>query len=301
MILDPKIFSNIVNDLHDGLYITDRNRIIQYWNKAAETISGFTAEEIIGTSCSDNILTHIDKDGNSLCSGLCPLAETISTGTSCEAMVYMHHRNGKRMPVFIRTSALTEASGTIIGGIELFTDMSNVQSSELRMKELEDMAYIDNLTRLANRNYIEKTLSIRFEEKKTLGIPFGVLFMDIDDFKSVNDTYGHDAGDKVLKLVSDTMTANSRPFDVFGRWGGEEFIGILRNVGREQIDEIGDRLRILIENSYFILPDKSKLNVTVSMGATLVEKDDNIDTLIKRVDILLYKSKFEGKNRLSIG
>lgn len=102
----------------------------------------------------------------------------------------------------------------------------------------------------------------------------------------------------MLKLVANTLTANSRPFDVFGRWGGEEFIGIIRNIDRDELTAIGNRLRLLIANAYFMQND-IKLAVTISIGATLAARDDTPDTLLQRADALLYKSKTAGRNRLS--
>jgi diguanylate cyclase (GGDEF)-like protein/PAS domain S-box-containing protein len=300
MILDRVSYGRLVDNLYDGLYIVDRDRIIHYWNKAAERISGFTAAEVAGRSCSDNILTHVDGDGNSLCSGMCPLAMTIADGRAREAEIFLHHKNGHRVPVSARISTLTDESGNVIGGVELFTDISNLESIKFRIKELEEMAMLDSLTKLANRNYIEKELFVRFEEKKRLGIPFGFLFMDIDHFKRFNDTYGHDVGDLVLKFVAGTLARNSRPFDLIGRWGGEEFVGILRNVSRQQLEDLGNRLRMLVETSY-IQNESHKLHVSISIGATLVHETDSMDTLIKRADLLLYESKRTGRNRLTIG
>ena len=300
MILDRVSYSRIIDNLYDGLYFVDRDRIIQYWNKAAERISGYTAAEVVGSSCSNNILTHVDINGNNLCKGMCPLAMTITSGEACEAEVFMHHKDGHRVPVSVRTSTLTDADGNVIGGVELFTDISSFKSNALRIKELEEMALLDNLTRLANRICLEKDLFVRFEEKKRFGVPFGILFMDIDHFKRFNDTYGHDVGDRVLKFVANTLSRNSRPFDVVGRWGGEEFIGIIRNVSRRQLEELGNRLRMLIENSYILL-ENDKLHVTISIGATLVCDNDSTNTLLKRADTLLYESKGAGRNRLTIG
>jgi diguanylate cyclase (GGDEF)-like protein len=153
---------------------------------------------------------------------------------------------------------------------------------------------------LANRNYIEREIQSRFEEKKRLNVPFGILFIDIDQFKKFNDIYGHDMGDDVLKLVANTFVANTRPFDLYGRWGGEEFIGIIRNINGKELEVLGNRVRTLIENSY-IIHGNEKLYVTISIGATLVNKKDTIDSLIKRADTLLYKSKAAGRNFLTIG
>jgi len=300
VILEKDSYQRIIDNLHDGLYLVDRDRIITYWNKAAEQISGFNAHEVVGTSCSDNILTHVDSDGNNLCTSMCPLAASITDGKPREAEIYMHHKDGHRIPVSVRISPLTDREGAIIGGIELFTDISNQAVNTLRVKELEKLVLLDNLTQLANRNYVEREIQNRFEEKKRFNVPFGILFMDIDHFKKFNDRYGHDVGDDVLKFVAKTFIANARPFDLFGRWGGEEFLGIIRNINSKDLELLGNKLRSLIENSY-IMSENEKLRVTISIGATPVDENDTIDSLIKRADILLYKSKTEGRNRLTLG
>jgi len=298
--LEKDSYERIIENLYDGLYFVDRDRVITYWNKGAERISGFTADEVVGKSCADNILTHVDSQGNSLCTGMCPLAATIADGTLREAELFMHHKDGHRIPVSVRVSTLTDRDGIIIGGVEVFTDISNQEATKLRVKELEKLALLDNLTQLANRNYIEREIQSRFEEKKRLNVPFGILFIDIDHFKKFNDSYGHDVGDEVLKFVANTFVANTRPFDLYGRWGGEEFIGIIRNINGKELEVLGNRVRILIENS-FIIHENEKLYVTISIGATLVNKKDTIDSLIKRADTLLYKSKAAGRNCLTIG
>ncbi len=300
MDLDNVSYARIIDNLHDGLYFVDVNRIITFWNKAAERITGFTAAEVLGKSCADKILTHVDGEGRSLCLGLCPLAASIADGVEREAEVYLHHKDGHRVPVQVRVTLLKDAFGKTIGGVEMFFDISGMQANALRVQELEKLALLDNLTQLANRNYLEKELRIRFEEHKRLKIPFGMLFIDIDHFKRVNDTYGHDAGDEVLRFVARTFVANSRPFDLYGRWGGEEFIGIIRNINDNDLQSLGERIRVLIEHSY-IYHGGEKLHVTISLGATSLNDGDNIETLIKRADTLLYESKRLGRNRLTQG
>ncbi len=300
MNFDKDSFDRILNNLRDGLYVTDLDRTIAYWNKAAEEISGYSAAEVIGRSCADNILNHVDDDGNDLCFGMCPLAECLGDGKSRESEIYMHHRDGHRIPISVRTSVLTNAEGNVIGGIELFTDISNRSANELRIKELEKLALLDTLTQLANRNYIEKEIRNRFDEKKRFDITFGILFIDIDHFRNFNDMYGHYTGDNVLKFVANTFVASSRPFDLYGRWGGEEFIGIIRHINYFDLERMANRLRSLVEKS-FIMHENNKLHVTISIGATLVKNEDTIDSIIKRADMLLYESKSAGRNRITMG
>jgi diguanylate cyclase (GGDEF)-like protein/PAS domain S-box-containing protein len=300
MNFEKKTYENILDNLYDGLYFVNRKRVITYWNKAAERISGFSADEVVGRSCADNILNHVDSEGRHLCTGMCPLAATMLDGRFRQTEVFMHHRHGHRLPVSVRTSPMIDADGHIVGGIELFTDISHQAVNEMRIRELEKLAFLDRLTRLANRHFIEMEIDHRFEEKKRYRIPFGVLFMDIDHFKNFNDTYGHDVGDEVLKLVANTFLSNARPFDLFGRWGGEEFICIARNVDVRELQSVGNRLRLMIETSY-LMHDNQKLNVTISMGATMAGNKDTPESLVKRADSLLYDSKTAGRNRVTFG
>ena len=300
MNLDRKSYERIIETLHDGLYFVDRNRVITYWNKSAERISGFSAKEVVGRSCADDILTHVDCDGQCLCSTKCPLAATISDGKSRKDEIYMHHKRGHRVPVSVRMSTITDENDNIIGGIELFTDISHREANELRIKELERLALLDNLTQLANRTYIQREIQSRLDEKKRFNVPFGILFIDIDYFKVVNDTYGHNVGDEVLQFVANNFLVNNRPFDLYGRWGGEEFIGIIRNINAKDLAFMGNRVRSQIENSYIINKSK-RLSVTVSIGATIVKENDTIESLIGRADTLLYESKSAGRNCLTLG
>ena len=300
MEIDKSSCERIMYSLHDALYTVDKDRVITYWNRAAEEISGFSAAEVVGKSCANNILTHIDADGCCLCDGMCPLAETIADGKPREEEVYMHHKNGQRIPVSVRVNVLKDSDGNVIGGVELFTDISNRAANELRVKELERLALIDSITRLANRNYINKEIQSRLEEQKRFNVPFGVLFIDIDNFKDVNDTHGHATGDKVLRFVADTLILNGRPFDFYGRWGGDEFIGVVRNMNIRDLQALGERLRILIEKAYLI-QEGQRIGVTVSLGATLAREEDTIESLTRRVDGLLYTSKTSGRNRLTTG
>jgi len=161
------------------------------------------------------------------------------------------------------------------------------------------MALLDPLTELANRRYIELNIQTKLDEMRRYGRPFGILFMDIDHFKKVNDLHGHDIGDKVLIMVSNTFIKNVRASDIVGRWGGEEFLAIIPNINEEQLLFTANKLRVLVEQSGFSL-DSGIVQVTVSIGATLAQPKDTTETLLERADKLLYYSKATGRNRVSI-
>ena len=299
MRIEKDYYERIIENLHEGLYLVNRDRVIIYWNKAAEQISGFTANEVVGKSCSDNILTHVNSEGNSLCTGMCPLAATIADEKPREAEVYMHHKDGHRIPVSVRVSTLTDREGNIIGGIELFADISNQAASELRVKELEKLALLDNLTQLANRNYIEREVQSRFEEKKRFNVPFGVIFMDIDHFKQFNDKYGHDCGDRVLTQTAGIMQNSLRTLDSVARWGGEEFLILLPGASGIEAGEVAEKLRKKIENTHCNCEQLS-LKITITFGVGEYKEEDSLKQTVKRADSALYEGKAAGRNQVFI-
>ena len=293
-------YQNLLANIEDGVYFTDTERTIIYWNKSAERITGYGAQEVVGRKCRDNILIHIDQEGCSLCKGRCPMAAAMKDGLSREARVFLHHKKGHRVPVHIRATPLTDSHGHVVGAAEFFTDISTEETLQMRIQELEKVALLDALTELPNRHHIEPELSSRFHEMERMGLNFGLTFMDIDHFKMFNDTHGHDVGDEVLRVVAKTLKVSVRPFDLVGRWGGEEFMCIVRGVQKDQLQVISQRLRMLISQSV-IHTEKQRLNVTVSIGATMASPNDNMDSLIKRADKLMYTSKASGRNKVTLG
>jgi len=291
------IYHTILDNLYDGVYFVDRDRKITYWNKGAERITGYPAAEVVGSHCFDNILMHVDSQGTLLCNELCPLAATMLGGVERTADVYLRHKDGHRVSVNIRTSPLRNERGEITGGVEVFTDNSLKLSAIARMEAFEKLAYLDPLTGTANRRYAEITLHARHEEFQRYGWPFGVVFIDIDRFKSVNDECGHAAGDAVLKMVAKTLMNSARSFDVVARWGGDEFIAVIANVEKEQLIAAANRFRTLVEQSSRVPGPVQQ--VTISVGATLARSDDTETTVLERADRFMYESKSKGKNRVT--
>ncbi|OEU60912.1 MAG: diguanylate cyclase [Desulfuromonadales bacterium C00003094] len=291
-------YLQLLDHLYDGLYFVDPQRKITFWNRTAEQITGFTAEEVIGSHCYDNILNHVDAEGNSLCENGCPLSKAMEADTNIESEVYLRHKDGHRVPVAVRIRPLPGADGQVMGGIELFQDLSEKTGVLLQLEELRQLALVDGLTGLANRNYFEREIEAHLQEQARYGWPFGLLFVDIDNFKQINDTYGHEVGDRVLQMVARNLKHICRPFDVFGRWGGEEFIGLVRNIQGPEMKSIAERLRMLIENSQLQHGD-GFVGVTVSVGATLARVGDTLSCLVRRADELMYRSKNKGKNCLT--
>lgn len=290
------IYEDILDNMYEGLYLVDRDRRITYWNRGAEKITGFSSGEVVGCACRDNILNHVDDQGIPLCdSALCPAERSMITRSAIERTLYLRHKEGHRVAVTTRISPIKDAEGNIAGAIELFTDNKATVEAQRKMQELEKMALLDPLTQLGNRRHLEMHVQSSLSEMRRYGWPFGVLFIDVDGFKKINDNHGHDVGDRTLKMVGATMSNSLRSSDFLGRWGGDEFLAIVLNVGPDQLLAIGNKLRALVERSAMSI-GRSFERVTVSVGAAAADADDTMDTMLKRADSLMYRAKASGGN-----
>jgi len=166
-------------------------------------------------------------------------------------------------------------------------------------RRIMELANTDPLTGLLNRRAfmerVEQEISRAQREKQ----PFSLVMADIDHFKSVNDTHGHQIGDLVLQRFADQLTASTRPYDLLGRYGGEEFVVCLAGVDGLQAASIAERMCRQVEAMEIMLPDDSRsIRITASFGTASysIESESNIDLLIKRADDALYLAKNKGRN-----
>ena len=299
-VVETTLHADILDQMYDGVYLVDADRAIRLWNKGAERISGYGAQEVLGTRCSDNLLMHVDDGGDLLCLTGCPLAATIADGDPREVEVYLHHKSGHRVPVHVRTAPLRDSKGRVIGAIEVFSDNSARSAMREEFERVKKLALFDPLTDIGNRRFVEMALTARHDEQERYGWPFGVLLVDIDHFKSFNDRFGHDIGDRVLRMVAQSLAANVRSFDVVGRWGGEEFVVVLEKVDLEELDRRADVLRHLVGTSSLIVDDEP-LSVTVSIGGAIARTGEDPSETLKRADGFLYQSKEAGRDRVTCG
>ena len=187
----------------------------------------------------------------------------------------------------------THRSSTRVGGeiITLLTD---------RVHELESKVSVDPLTKVYNRRAMEHYLT-RFIEHNSREntLPMHLMMVDIDNFKSVNDTYGHIAGDKVLILLANLLKKTLRDSDKIFRYGGEEFIVALNRVSAEAVNVVAERISALVRKNRLKYRDR-EFGVTLSLGVTVLQPGDTIESLLERADKALYKAKANGKDQICV-
>ena len=293
------LIKNVFPHMFEGVYVVDRNRKIIFWNKASEQITGYKADEVVNKNCFNNILRHITEDGKHLCFNGCPLHETLQTGVINKNTVYLHHKDGHRVPVEVRTMPIYDEQNNITAAIEVFTDIRSRDETYLENRRLHKLLNTDELTGVYNRRYLDFYLKNMVKESEEFNTTFGILFFDIDKFKDINDKFGHNIGDKVLKLISRTLSSNIRHGDIIGRWGGEEFIGIFKLENLEALQYVAEKLRVLIQSSS-LKHNENQIRFTISAGGSLYHNGESIKSLIDRADKYMYKSKENGRNQTTI-
>lgn len=182
-------------------------------------------------------------------------------------------------------------STTLITSIVMMMDLALVES----YKNYEKLSSIDMLTNIYNRRMIQEEVDKEVEKAKRYNKKLGIILFDIDDFKKINDSKGHQAGDKALSKLSQKIQESLRSLDTFGRWGGEEFLIVIPQTTREEIPVIAEKLRRIIEETKCSVSDK----LSCSFGVSLFENEsDSADSLIEKADKAMYEAKAKGKNRV---
>jgi diguanylate cyclase (GGDEF)-like protein/PAS domain S-box-containing protein len=297
--LDEQL-TQLFDQLFDGVYVVDRDRRIIYWNPAAERITGHAADQVVGRLCHENLLQHVTADGQQLCLHGCPLAATLNDGQFREADVYLRHADGHRVPVRVRAVPLFDGGQTPHATAEVFSDISAKQQMRDQIEKLRELAYVDPLTRLPNRRYGQAMLQSKITEVERFGWSMGLMMMDVDHFKQINDTHGHDVGDRVLSVIGQTIKQAVRPCDIVARWGGEEFMGIFPELDATTLATLARRINMLVRRTTVSLQGLGPLEPTISIGATLLGASDKPQQAIKRADALLYQAKANGRDRVEL-
>ena len=261
--------------------ITDINGIIVYVSPAFCDMTGYDKEELIGKK--HTLLRHPDMRD----SIYQELWETIAQGNAWKGRIKNYTKNKIAYWIDISIEAIFN-NGNIVG-------YQAVEQNITQETFFEALAKIDILTGLSNRLAIEEFVSSFIRETQEYQKVFSIIMADIDDFKQINDLYGHQRGDEVLKEISEIFKSLIRANDHIGRWGGEEFLIVLPQTSYIQAKELAERLRHGVSSYMF----KTIGHKTASFGVAEIEEKDTINSLIEKADKALYISKEVGKNRVT--
>ncbi|HZX32667.1 MAG TPA: EAL domain-containing protein, partial [Rhodocyclaceae bacterium] len=284
---DLRLASAVYENTADGIVITDPGGRIVSVNKAFTDITGYGADEAIGKT------PAILKSERQQEPFYRELWTTVRTTGVWQGEIWNRRKNGELFPEWLTITAVRQGNGEIANYVGVFSDISAIKRSQA---DLERLAHFDPLTDLPNRILFRDRLAHAFERGRRYGHKVAVMLLDLDGFKTVNDSLGHPVGDKLLQLVADRIRKTVRVEDTVARLGGDEFALVLSNLDHGE-DAVEVARKILLANQEpFDIGGHGAL-VTASIGIAVFPDDgDEPNTLIRNADAAMYKAKESGRN-----
>ncbi len=278
----------------EGMVVTDPDGVILRVNKAFTELSGYSAEEAIGQT------PRLLKSGRHNADFYHAMWETIKTTGGWQGEIWDRRKDGTEYPKWLTISAVVGDDGVVTHYVGTHLDITERKIAEDKINEL---AFYDPLTRLPNRTLLLDRLRQAMTAGSRSGNFGSLLFMDLDNFKTLNDTLGHDIGDLLLQQVAQRISASVREGDTVARLGGDEFVVVLESLSGNaeeaatQTEAIGGKILATLNRPYQL--KTTEYQSTASIGATLFRGHlDSIDDLMKQADLAMYKSKQTGRNAL---
>lgn len=292
-------FAQIFDTINFGLVVFDRDLTVQHWNRWMAMHSGISATQIVGEAAFDFF----------------PQLNTVSFKKNCKSVLafgnfafFSQKLHGFLFPFKPDSSfdsrfdmmqqscsmgPLRSEDNSISGIFLIVQDVTELANYEHKLVEMNTK---DALTGIYNRRFLESRLKDECARQQRYLRPLSLIMIDIDFFKKVNDSYGHQGGDFILQAVAARAASVIRKTDFFARYGGEEFCCLLPETGAEAAESVAESLRGHIEEMANRFDDKI-IKVTISLGISALLADDSPDTLLKRADDALYQAKNSGRNR----
>lgn len=283
----------LADNAADVIWTMDLEGRFSYISPSVEKLRGYTVEEIMAQTpeevlCPDSLI-HMQE-------GLARAINSVQNGLPFQVFrgeLEQPCKDGSTVWTEATVSGIYSEDGRFIGMLGVTRDISE---RKLMEEEIRRLSITDKLTQSFNRLKLDETLEQQFESSKGGGVPFAIIILDIDHFKLVNDTYGHQVGDRVLIELVEALHDNVRAGDVVGRWGGEEFLIILPETTLADATVLAERLRQAVAGHAFSTAGQ----VTISLGVSAFTTDSSPESIVSRADTALYQAKEKGRNRVEV-
>ena len=284
--------ASLLDKAQDAIIVRGLDHRVVYWNKSAERLYGWTSEEALGHSLADR--THMDHDAFEQTH-----AELMARGEWSGEITQMR-KNGSPLTVEARWTLVRNAAGEPTSVLAINTDITARKTAE---REIQKLAFYDPLTQLPNRLLLMDRLQQALAASARNGRGGALLFIDLDNFKTLNDTLGHDQGDLLLQQVAQRLTSCVREADSVARLGGDEFVVMLEDLGQSsaevaaQAKLVGEKVLAMLATPYHLAHGEHQSTASIGV-APFSDHHDSMGELLKQADIAMYQAKAAGRNTL---
>lgn len=289
-----------IDAMFEGVFITDALGVIRVWNQSAEHIAGFDAPEMLERYYHEDHLNPTDDLGKLIYLEKCPIQSVLTDGIEIKIDAFIQHKKGHRLAVQMIISPVyqnDQVVGVMTSFIESHETKIAIEKHILDEKNALD-GYLDSLTGLPNAKQIELEILRHLNTASNKEQPFGVVMADIDDFEGINQIYGRELSDEVLKLITLTFTHTMKAADFIGRWKNDEFVFIFSGITNKALNKQCEKIRVMSENSCLRNHESLEINMSVSVAGTLARVDDTFETVMQRVSERLKRAKSKGGNSI---
>ena len=317
---------NFLNNLREGVIIVNKNMEITYCNSSVELITGIKGDSLKGNICDEKQLKFINLEGQVLCDTSCPVKRAIISNSVIKERLYINNEENLWLPIFFIAMPLKDKDGNTVGAIQLFSIDSSIKNLNAAYKKLNDKLIesrtlmkkihqaneeinrkliestnIDGLTRVFNRKFFNINIPKMIKEAHKSELPMTMLFINLDNFRKINDRFGFDSGDSVIKKTSEIIAKTIRPNDILFRFNGDEFIVVQPEISSENASSIAEKILRNIK-AYKFKHQGREMVITISIGLAIRASHltSNMEKFTVTAEQALLIAKREGKDRIKI-
>lgn len=292
-----RFLNTIFESIRDPFIILDRNYTIVKANQAYAELKQIILEDLLHNKC-----YAATRNRSEICED-CVVTKTFRSGNPSAKEKKVLLQSGSEEWVEIYTYPIIDSEGTVTHVVEYVRNITDRKKSEQRkdhfIKELETLSSLDSLTGLLNRRMLFERMKYELDRVRRYKTDLSLMFCDLDRFKEINDTYGHAAGDEVLRGIANILRGTLRISDIIGRYGGDEFLIVLPQTKLDGARELAERIRVAVQDLKFVMADGKSVGTSMSIGVTCCDgRETDMDSLLSRIDTALYVSKRSGKNQV---
>jgi diguanylate cyclase (GGDEF)-like protein/PAS domain S-box-containing protein len=286
----------LIDSMHDGVIFVDEQRNIFLWSKGAERLTGVSSAAAQGRQFTPTLLDMCNTAGRRVRDDACPVARALATHAQLRQRLEILGRQGEHVAIDLHAIPVVCRDGQLRGATVLLQDAQPEVSLEEKCEALHAEVTKDPMTKVANRAEFDRMLALFIEAHEQAGLPCSLIMTDIDHFKSINDTFGHQAGDEAIITVANLMTQACRSGDLVARYGGEEFAVLCADCTMADAAGRAEQIRKKIAEATFSSLGARK--ITSSFGVAQLQAGDTPETLLRRSDSALLMAKEQGRNQV---
>ncbi len=286
--------SKLLENMHDAVVFIDTAGRVTLWNRGTERLTGIAGGSVRQRHWHPGLLKMADEKGQPVSQADCPVRTAIRSGAQSLRRLTISGRTGRSVTVDTHAIPVVGEDAVTLGAILLFHDASSETSLEQRCQNLHEKATKDPLTQVANRAEFDRVHELFVAAHQKQQVPCSLIIGDLDRFKKVNDTYGHQAGDEVIKSLATLLKRSCGAGDLVARYGGEEFVVLCADCDNATATRRAEDIRKAL--AQVSQPTMKGRKVTVSFGVTEIQPGDTPETMLRRADRGLLMAKAQGRN-----